>query len=799
MLPLLDKSKVIEWHRVQAYQDISLKLILQEVLQDLARERGNDHVYLRREIVREPLRPLPVLPEDGFHLYTSNHNAGISSFTTLLEVYQTAQAMGNLKRSQRRSRGSSSRSFIGSRRTQGESLRITNDPSQMHQALHFLCYLNADTHTSGETTARLHEELERALRAGMHILLVHETRLEANGVPFKTIIDATPDGLQWNSALHEKRLYKELAVMICGSVDEEHRDHLNVGLHLLLNAVATIPAPTPEIQDEDVFEAQLAVNDVQAEISGPAEEAEGRGEAPADCCASDSSTVESIPQPPSRLMASLTSASKLACPTAEPARRMTLMQDHRRGSSLSCTKERPGRINSSRDLLQRSSSQASELNPAKSAPVPSTDLEPTEPPGAPRCESTSTSSPSQGSRTEVMASHPHRLRRSSSREEALTRKMSVSATSRPEQLLRACARVPVKAARVVQSGVDTVCNSVSQNINPMPAVQSVRHAFFGLPEAAQSAAPSQARSLAGGTGWKSGRLREAIRGGTLAAAAEGGSVEINNLKAMVDELQAQLREKKIALAAANTKVTGLQTSGAAGGAMPRQDRECADVATSSNGDAARSQCQRRRSSASLPLPGRGPRKRPDHLPKPSALPRPSDDALSLQGLDEIVPQSPRPTDQCNMLLDSQLATPSPQLRSTPAQHGALPRARKKSITAVDARRQSHVEAIADRSAPPTVQRRLQHNEPVALSPNNELPQPSVPPPPTSHGTTAGQLRRPSAAVCADTRAAPSLEQSVIPAQRGTRVLSEGKPPRSGRSHDERGCGHGGAQQRAIYL
>ena len=84
LLPMLDKGTVVEWHRVQAYQDVSLKLILHEVLRDLVLQRANDCVYLPREVMREPLRSLPRLPADGFHLYVSHHNARASTFMKLL-------------------------------------------------------------------------------------------------------------------------------------------------------------------------------------------------------------------------------------------------------------------------------------------------------------------------------------------------------------------------------------------------------------------------------------------------------------------------------------------------------------------------------------------------------------------------------------------------------------------------------------------------------------------------------------------------------------------------------------------
>ena len=151
---------------------------------------------------------------------------------------------------------------------ENEILKITADPDEMTHALHFLCYLNAETHSSGSASAQFHAELERALRAGMHILLVHETRGEANGAPFKTIIDATPEELKWDPKLAEKRLYKELAVMICGSSLKGGEEHLRVGLHLLLNAIC---APS-KYSIEDTFTDRY-IEEVEASISVTHEDA----------------------------------------------------------------------------------------------------------------------------------------------------------------------------------------------------------------------------------------------------------------------------------------------------------------------------------------------------------------------------------------------------------------------------------------------------------------------------------------------------------------------------------------------
>ena len=272
---------------------MSLRLILQEVLQKTARERANDQVYLGREIVREPPRALPFLLDDEFHLFVSHHNAGASNFMAMLNYYCDSVVAANPILRSISSKGSSLRSIrrLGTTRTlptmrslrslrtpsrKSASLKVTSDPVQMTKALHFLCYLNADTYTSGAMTALFYSDLLRALRAGMHVLLVHETRLEARGAPFKVIADATPDRVKirrrqttarrstisfrpWTASdKEEKRLYKELAVMICGSTCTGGTDHLNVGLHLLLNAIAVPPPVTSTEAPHEDLETELS-------------------------------------------------------------------------------------------------------------------------------------------------------------------------------------------------------------------------------------------------------------------------------------------------------------------------------------------------------------------------------------------------------------------------------------------------------------------------------------------------------------------------------------------------------------
>ena len=770
--PLLKESPVVEWHRVQAYQDVSLKLILQEVLQEIARKRASDKVFLHREVVREPLHQMPCLPADEFHLYVSPHNVGASSFVDLLQLHHRSQAARSRAR---RSAGSPSRSFrsfrsfrthrslsslhplrsLRSTRPRSEQLSVTSDPMQMSRALHFLCYLNAKTHTSGSSTTQFHAELEHALRAGMHILLVHETRLEADGAPFKTIIDATPEKLKWNVASAEKRLYKELAVMICGSTTNNGRQHLDVGLHLLLNAVAVLPTHRHDASQQD-SEAELAELGDRVSLLDSPDLAEGSASLFDSPTAVDA-TQQLASAPPSSAGSPLSSVST-ACPSKltrqNTSRRHTLMMDHRRLSSQGLTKEGPGRMNSSRERSRHSADQEAEPDTTRSS------LATHHSPGSSSAsagEDTRAASVDESCNSDARRAQSRfaALRRSSSREEALARKKSVSATSRPEKVLRRCVQMPGQAARVVQSGVGTMC----QNVNTLPAVKSVKQAIFG------AAAAETAESTDRESGWKSSRLRAAIQSRSLAAEVEQAKIKNDHLTAMVENLQAQL---KTALASANTQLPEMQSADTASGA----------------------QCPgRRRPSAAVAAPKADCRRRSVNLPAPTALPRPIRKSGSSDDCSARPPSSL--ADQCTTPPSADAPTCSPQPSST--WRGVLyHQERRDSILAVDDSRRSHVGRNANRSAPPTTrqlsqERRLRHGVPLAMPSNENLPAPSVPPPPMcdatsdhggedgagggpsvpiervatpspQHATTAVQSCRPAARVLADdqlTRRLPS--------------------------------------------
>ena len=574
------------------------------MLQDLALERASDIVYLRREVVREALPPMPLLPESSFHVYVSDHNVGIPSFMKLLTDYHTSR-LASEHLSQRSRRSLLPSSYVQQKHSR--PLRITSDHAQMLQAAHFLCYLNADTHTSDAVTDQFHGDLERALRAGMHILLVHETRVEANGAPFKAIIDATPDELKWDSISSAKRLYKELAVMIAGSTSVSGRGHLNVGLHLLLSAISTLPKARPKVEGQKVKGEATGAESSEIEMGAITQsriEAElpsvlarrgsqlppGRERRPSHSQLSPDQTRQSSPasamgkqQLPLDSL-TLDSATFQSEMTRRPTeRRLTFMMDHRRASSLGCMKDAPGRMNSSRELSLRSSQCAAE-------PSASANAEATSHPDE------STSATCDGDHHErTQQFRLAKLRRSSSREEALARKNSLSATSRPERtFLRACTQMPGQAFRVVQSGVDIL--------------------------------QTRATALAS-------RSQEVVADPVTRREGEGQKVE--DLEAMIHALQAQLIAKEQALAMANDQLTG---PGRPPGATQEIEQQC-EAGSSTQLPAVRRESLSQARRKTLVREAR--RGSPAGLPKPTSLPRPTRDELAVGSTRE--PESAHPS------------------------------------------------------------------------------------------------------------------------------------------------------------
>ena len=247
----LDRALRVPWYRANAFQQVSVCLILEQLL-----ARGgvsNERIVVRGQVACT--RPMLIelatsavagAPEAAdsvtagaaaaigdsgrtgeplsasmrgfsrgqarskhlYHLYASQHNPGVEEVARLLEEEERQASVGHAT------------SFRNE-----QPLVVTHDAMQRSHACAFLLYLNDRTHTKeagSQRVARLHEELDAALSEGMHIVLVHEQRRGKGAVPFSYFLNeagnrVTPpqllqDRAKSRTAPPRKGLYSDLAV-----------------------------------------------------------------------------------------------------------------------------------------------------------------------------------------------------------------------------------------------------------------------------------------------------------------------------------------------------------------------------------------------------------------------------------------------------------------------------------------------------------------------------------------------------------------------------------------------------------
>jgi hypothetical protein len=220
---LLTAHPMVPWFRIGAFQQVSLRQVLQRVLGLDAGE-----IFVPGEVLREKA---PVAPPAGpatFHLYTP---AALSRGADEVVALLAAEA-----------------GRIG-----GCQLVTTKVPGERGFAAKMLLYLNAET---AEAWPRLQAEVEAALREGGPgtLLLVHEQREGKGAISFDAIIKRTPARLMELGVyrltalpLHESSPGVTLLSTGTGArpAANSTNEHLAVSLRLVLQAVsAAADAPT---------------------------------------------------------------------------------------------------------------------------------------------------------------------------------------------------------------------------------------------------------------------------------------------------------------------------------------------------------------------------------------------------------------------------------------------------------------------------------------------------------------------------------------------------------------------------
>lgn len=180
-LTSLAATPVIEWNRIGDFQDVTMRLIAERLLQadsltPLAgpsravdeRAAAPGAVYVQGE--KSMLRPAIGAPDEAagkaHHLYCSPHNAGA------LELSQELL------------------------RTHPAPLAVMADVGQLEACEHMALYLTGRTWTSGDAAVALAHEVALAMRRGVHILLLHEMPGEEqaarHGCEFSTFFASRP-------------------------------------------------------------------------------------------------------------------------------------------------------------------------------------------------------------------------------------------------------------------------------------------------------------------------------------------------------------------------------------------------------------------------------------------------------------------------------------------------------------------------------------------------------------------------------------------------------------------------------
>ena len=146
-------SPCIEWNRLTAFQEVTLRLIAERTLS--VELRGE--VYVQGEVGSRPLVPPPLTHGRKYNLYCSRHNHGAAELALELR-----QLLGKPRRK-------------GCLCKRPSVLLPTTDVStELHRCEHMLVYLTSATWTSGEQSKAFAHEVCEARRLGIPLLLVHE-------------------------------------------------------------------------------------------------------------------------------------------------------------------------------------------------------------------------------------------------------------------------------------------------------------------------------------------------------------------------------------------------------------------------------------------------------------------------------------------------------------------------------------------------------------------------------------------------------------------------------------------------
>ena len=211
---LFDGRRVTEWHRILAFQVVSLLQIAEDMLRFSAIYQSKPET-LRLSMPGSLLEQKLMFPSPVM-LYVSDNNPGAAeAMTEMRSAFADLGLAATLPQLAASRRGS-----WGSRRPTmriGGSLKNIRIPVEGQTRLtptHFLLYLNQQTYL-GRMGNALVDEIRTARRARLPIVLVHENDAEKHGCEFGTFFRTTPQDLI------DGGLYKAIAIAFMSG--EAHR------------------------------------------------------------------------------------------------------------------------------------------------------------------------------------------------------------------------------------------------------------------------------------------------------------------------------------------------------------------------------------------------------------------------------------------------------------------------------------------------------------------------------------------------------------------------------------------------
>jgi len=232
----------IEWNRIGHFQDVTMRLIAERMLDSGCLPQQGEGVagttYVDRELTAEKLGQLAP-PRSSYHVYCSNNNPGAAALMQELasdrgmklrrEVSIGRQASTGavakasvLVRSASEGALEARRRLVGRRQTNEAAkneLRVTTSPGSLTESDHMLLYLTSKTWTQGKTSDALGREVMEAMEKEVHVLLAHEMtgiggQEARDGCEFGTFFSC-PEGAT-PEVLLKRGIYSQIAVPLKG-------------------------------------------------------------------------------------------------------------------------------------------------------------------------------------------------------------------------------------------------------------------------------------------------------------------------------------------------------------------------------------------------------------------------------------------------------------------------------------------------------------------------------------------------------------------------------------------------------